>query len=110
MAAFPGWQKSMFHQFIARVGLSSPGAGGLWYRTHEKLQVSCSWTKIVKYLKTDRGLIPAGEASGQSLLIHKHMQFRGKSVCSELEVSKRVVTGPLPWSIAEHDAIYKHLA
>lgn len=32
--------------------LSSPGADGLWYRTHEKLKISCSWTKIVEYLRT----------------------------------------------------------
>lgn len=35
------------------------------------------------------------------------MHFRGKAGCSELKLSKRVMTGPLPPSAAKHDAIYK---
>lgn len=39
--------------------------------------------------------------------LHKLMHFRGKAGCSEHELSKRVMTGPLPPTAAKHDAICK---
>lgn len=35
------------------------------------------------------------------------MHFRGEDGCGELELSKRVMTGPLPPSTSKHDPIYK---